>query len=161
MKVDKEPSEISIAGEHHVDLCRQRLWESMNDPVILQKCIKGCEQVRRGSDDEFLAKFRFRVGPLNKTFHARLDIKDAKPPDVYRLVWAMDAGIAGKVNGVADVKLDELGARKSKLQYQARVTISGWVGELGIKVLGNTAQRYMQRFFGRIIDVLEENGQAL
>ena len=151
-----DPVELSIAGEHSVHFSRQQLWESLNDPEVLQRCIKGCNRVDQIKEDEFCAVFKIRVGPVRKEFHANLNVIEISPPGEYRLISSMDAGIGGKMNGVADVHLEALSLQETKLRYRATVNVEGWIGELGVKLLGNTAERYMQRFFDRMIAIIDE-----
>jgi carbon monoxide dehydrogenase subunit G len=77
------------------------------------------------------------------------------PPEEYQLVSSMDAGIAGKLNGVADVQLEALGTQETRLRYRATIDVEGWIGELGVKLLGSTAEGYMQRFFDRMIENID------
>jgi carbon monoxide dehydrogenase subunit G len=157
MKKQKSAGELNLEGVHIVDLGREQLWESMHDPDILQRCIKGCEQVEKVSDEVFLAKFKVRIGPMKKVFDAHLSIQDINPSAQYSLVSAMDAGIAGKINGTANVQMVALEDQQTRLSYQAQVKINGLLGELGVTVLGAAAERYMQRFFEQIIEQLEDN----
>ncbi len=156
MKDEADPIELSIQGEHNVSLPRQRLWESLNDPEVLRRCIRGCDQVERINDNEFCAIFKFRLGPLKKEFRAKLNVVNTNPPGEYQLMSSMDAGIGGRLTGNADVWLEELGIQDTRLKYSAHVIVEGWIGELGVKLLGNTAERYMQRFFKRMVTVIEE-----
>ena len=142
---------LHIVSQHDVELSPQRLWESLNDPQILQQCIKGCDKLERVSATEFHATFKVRVGPFQKAFHAQLNIVNAKPPTEYHLLSTMEAGIAGKLSGVAEVKMQQISSQKTRLCYDAQVSIDGWLGELGAKTLGNRAEHYMQKFFDRLI----------
>lgn len=153
-----ENSDIHIQGEHSVKLSRQTLWEALNDPKVLQRCIKGCNRVRRLSDDEFCADFKVRIGPIRKKFQAALKVVHVDPPAQYRLESNIDAGIAGEVIGVAHVNLAVLNEENTNLQYEADVDVVGWLGDLGIKVLGGAAERYMEKFFDRMISVIEDRG---
>jgi carbon monoxide dehydrogenase subunit G len=156
MNGNDDPVDLSIAGEHIVHLSRQKLWESLNDPEVLQRCVKGCNRVEQVKEDEFCAVFNIRVGPVHKEFSARLNVVETSPPGEYQLVASMDAGVAGKLKGVADVQLEALGSQETRLRYWATVDVEGWIGGLGVKLLGNTAERYMQRFFDRMIATIDE-----
>ena len=156
MKGKDNPVDLSIAGEHIVHLSRHQLWESLNDPAVLQRCIKGCNRVEQVQEGEFCAVFKIRVGPVHKEFQASLNVVETNPPGEYQLVSSVDAGIAGKLNGIADVQLEALGAQETRLQYRATINVEGWIGELGVKLLGNTAERYMHRFFHRMIEIIDE-----
>ena len=38
---------MDMTGEHRIPAPRQRVWEALNDPTILQQCIPGCEEIER------------------------------------------------------------------------------------------------------------------
>jgi len=156
MRSEAESTDLHIDGEHTVGLPPRELWLSLNDAQILQQCIKGCDQVERVGDNEFCATFKLRVGPFRKSLRAKLNVIDEYPPSRYRLVSTMDAGIAGKLKGIADVTLDQQGINNTRLRYVARINADGWIGQLGVKVLGKTAEKYMHQFFKSLVASIED-----
>ncbi len=150
------PPTLHIEAQHDIALSRQQLWASLHNPQILQQCIKGCDKLERVDENSFCATFKIRVGPLIRVFHAQLNIVNAKPLAEYRLLSTMDAGIAGKLSGVADVRLKPISNRETNLHYDAQVSIDGWLGKLGVNVLSSTAERYMQRFFDKMVAITTE-----
>jgi carbon monoxide dehydrogenase subunit G len=164
MKNRKDKSEktaLTFSGVHLVPLSREDLWNSLNDPEVLQICIRGCDCVEKVSDDAFKALFRFKVGPISKTFSATLNVVDPNPPSGYTLQSDMAAGMAGSVSGKADVKLVSEGMNRTRLDYHAVVDASGWVGELGMRVLGSTAEKYMENFFDSLVFAAESRNPLL
>ncbi len=153
MNFTTDTSKLKFSGEHLVDMSAEELWITLNDPDVLQQCIKGCSEVTLIDQGRFCASFRLRVGPIKKTFKANMQVIDSNPPKQYRLVTDMNAGIAGAVNGTADVYLEEIGIEQTNLHYSAQINAKGWIGELGIKILGGAAVRYMERFFETLIQI--------
>ena len=154
-KNESESTELTFSGEHEVPLSKEDLWDSLNDPDVLQVCIRGCHGVEKVSENTFRASFRFKVGPISKTFSATLNVVNPNPPSGYALHSAMNAGIAGSVSGEANVSLVSQSARCTRLNYHAVVNASGWIGELGVRVLGSTAEKYMQKFFEKLVAAAE------
>lgn len=148
--------DLEIRGEHEVDLSRAQLWKYLNDPEVLQRCIKGCESVESTGAEEYCATFKVQVGPLKKTFKADLKVINHNPPQQYRLICAMNAGFAGNIAGEADVELTPISCDRTRLSYQSKVSVQGWIGELGVTVLGSAAERYMQRFFTQFVKIVED-----
>ena len=153
-------TELSFSGVHVIPLSREDLWGSLNDPEVLQICIRGCSLVEKVGDDAFKALFRFKVGPLSKTFSATLNVVDPNPPAGYTLHSDMAAGMAGSVSGKADVVLVSESVNRTRLNYHAVVDASGWLGELGIRVLGSTAEKYMENFFNTLVSATESGSRV-
>lgn len=135
-----------------MDLGAEQLWGRLHDPVVLQHCIKGCHSVEKLSDNRYQATFKIKLGPLKKTFNADLQVVDPKPPERYQLLSSMQSSFAGNVNGIAEVSLNAISANSTNLIYTARVRASGWIGELGARMLSGTAEKYMNEFFSRLVE---------
>ena len=56
----------------------QEVYDALNDPEILQKCIPGCEEIIKHSDTELEAKVLLKIGPVKARFKGNvvLDHKD-------------------------------------------------------------------------------------
>ncbi len=147
---------ICFQGSHTVGIEAGTLWQALNDPDILQHCIHGCSSVEKLHGNEYLATFGVRIGPVKKDFAGRLTIVDADPPSRYRLQSVLDAGPAGTLDGHADVFLTPLPESHTRLDYTARVAATGWVSRLGRKLLGGAAQKYMDRFFARLVEKVRD-----
>ena len=86
---------------------------------------------------------------------------ESNPPDQYQLHSSMDAGIAGMIDGHADVTLKAKSEELTEASYIAHVHVSGWVGSLGTRLLGHTAQKYMEQFFANIVCATNQKKSGL
>ena len=161
MSERKYPESIDIEGSHVINLSRDLVWRSLNDPEILRRCIKGCDEVRKINDTEFEARFRFRIGPIKKSFSAILTVEYAFPPERYRLCSDLDGGAAGSASGSANVALEEIESNCTRLDYAAMIRIRGLIAELGGRMLSKTARHYMDKFFQKLVAEIAniEDGQ--
>jgi carbon monoxide dehydrogenase subunit G len=41
---------MEIKGEYQIDAPREAVWEALNDPEMLKKCIPGCESLEKVGD---------------------------------------------------------------------------------------------------------------
>jgi carbon monoxide dehydrogenase subunit G len=155
MKRDPKETNLAFKGSHIIELSRELLWNALNDPEILQKCIRGCDAVERVNETEFSAVFGLRIGPLKKSFKAKLTVENSDPPSRYQLQSRLSAGMAGSIAGVANVVLEEKHQTRTEIKYEAEVIALGWLSELGIRVLSSTAEKYMHQFFQTLVSVLE------
>ena len=74
---------MKLTGSYQINLKKQKVWESLNDPDVLQKSIPGCEDFKKNSDTEFTATATNKIGPFNASFTGEIKLKEIKPPDSY------------------------------------------------------------------------------
>ena len=46
---------MELTGEYRIPASRERVWEALNDPAILQQSIPGCESLERSGEDGYAA----------------------------------------------------------------------------------------------------------
>ena len=46
---------MTMNGEVHLPASREVVWEKLNDPSVLKKCIPGCEELTRSGENQFQA----------------------------------------------------------------------------------------------------------
>ena len=46
---------MKLSGSYQINLEKQKVWEALNDPDILQKTIPGCEEFVKNSETKFTA----------------------------------------------------------------------------------------------------------
>jgi len=149
-----QKGKLHVKGEHFLPLPRDAVWEALNDPEILRRCIKGCETVERIDKNHFEAIFKLKIGPIKRQFNARLEIDDDQAPETYLLDADLHAGIVGNVHGKTRVTLTQEHECTS-LQYNAEIRITGWFRSLGSVLLNEVADRYMRRFIEKLTDLAE------
>jgi len=143
---------VSVTGQYELPMDRHLVWGKINDPSTLQQCIKGCDQVCRNTDGTFEAVFNFRMGPFRRQIIAQLEVEPVSPPAQYQLRSILNTSRIGRAKGSANVQLEEIG-QGTLLCYQAEITVSGWFAKLGPSFTRTAADRYMQRFFQRFVEL--------
>src|SRR6188472_3979059 len=98
---------MDFSGEYRIPAPRQKVWEALNDPAILQHAIPGCESLEKTSDTEMKAAVRMRIGPVSARFGGKVTLSDFDPPNSYRISGEGQGGAAGFAKGGAVVTLRE------------------------------------------------------
>jgi carbon monoxide dehydrogenase subunit G len=138
---------MKLSGEYRVPVAEQAVWEGMNDPALLKRCIAICESFERLSETLFQARLRIRVGPFSAPFAADIHVEDAEPPHFYRLQAQGKGGLMGWAKAEADVKLVADGC-DTILHYNAHAQLEGALARIAANALEGAAQRYADEFFG-------------
>jgi carbon monoxide dehydrogenase subunit G len=137
---------LEIKGEYQIDAGRERVWQALNDPEVLQKCIPGCESLEQVNDNEFRATVMAAIGPVRAKFKARLSLEDRNPPESYRLVGKSKAA-AGFCSGSAVVSLAEADGG-TVLTYEADFKVGGKLAQVGSRLVLGATKKTADDFFG-------------
>ena len=137
------------SGEYRIAASRMRVWEALNDPTVLARCIDGCRSMTPVGDDRFEAVVAARVGPVKATFTAAIALCDVEPPERYRLEVRVKGGVAGFAKGTAAVELAEVAAEETLLKYRITGGIGGKLAQVGSRLVDSAARKMTASFFER------------
>lgn len=150
---------MDLGGEHVVNAPRRRVWEALNDPAVLEACIPGLERLEKRSDTEFAATVATKIGPVSARFQGAVTLSELDPPNGYRIGGEGTGGAAGFVKGGADVRLDDAEGNATRLTWKADVQVGGKLAQIGSRLIGGTAKRLADEFFGAF-SALVENAEG-
>ncbi len=137
---------MEMTGEYRIPAPRETVWAALNDPVVLQSCIPGCESLERGAENEFKATVRAKVGPVSARFSGKVTLSDFDPPKSYRISGEGQGGAAGFAKGGAVVNLEEDGTG-TILRYTADAQVGGKLAQIGSRLIDGTAKKLADEFF--------------
>jgi hypothetical protein len=151
---------MEMTGEHTIQADRQKVWEALNDPEILKQCIPGCEEIEQSGENEFSAKVKAKVGPVNSRFSGKVTLSNLNPPESYTISGEGSGGAAGFAKGGADVKLEEIDASQTKLSYKVDAQVGGKLAQLGQRLIQSTANKYAKQFFDKFEEIVGQGAPA-
>ena len=138
---------MEIKGEYQIDASREAVWDALNDPEMLQKCIPGCESLDEVGDNKFKAKVMAAIGPVRARFDTRLALENLNPPESYTLTGESKAGMAGFGRGSAEVRLQE-NDNGTLLTYSADFRVGGKLAQVGSRLVMGATKKTADDFFG-------------
>jgi|GEM_PF-4096404 len=98
---------MKLEGAQVIAADRMTVWNAINNPDILQRCIAGCEEMTKASPTQFDAVVKQKVGPVSATFKGVVTLSDIVEGQSLRLDGigkggvAASAGAAGVAGAVA------------------------------------------------------------
>jgi len=140
---------MEMTGERHIAAPRQRVWEALNDPAVLQAAIPGCESVERTGEDSFQARASLKLGPMSAKFGGKVTLSNVNPPASYTISGEGQGGAMGFAKGGADVSLEEAGPNATILRYNVKAQVGGKMAQLGARLIDSTAKSMADQFFDR------------
>lgn len=150
---------MEMTGEQRIPAPRQKVWEGLNDPEVLRRCIPGCQELVKESDTEMTAIAVVKVGPISARFQGRVTLSDIDPPNGYRITGEGQGGVAGHARGGAVVRLKEDGD-ETILTYEVSAQIGGRLAQLGGRMIDATARTMAGAFFKQFAQELVSPTQA-
>jgi carbon monoxide dehydrogenase subunit G len=139
---------MDMTGERRIPASRDKVWEALNDPLILKQSIPGCESLEKTSDTEFKATASVKIGPISARFTGRVALTDIHPPDGYTISGEGQGGVAGFAKGGAVVALTEDGT-DTLLKYDVKAQVGGKIAQLGARLIDASAKSMAEQFFTR------------
>jgi hypothetical protein len=144
---------MEIQGEYRIEAPREKVWKALNDPNVLRQAIPGCEELEQTSDDEFSAKVKAKVGPVNAKFGGKVQLSDINPPESYTISGEGSGGAAGFAKGSAKVRLADDGGA-TVLTYDANAQVGGKLAQIGSRLIQGTARKMADQFFGKFAEIV-------
>jgi len=150
---------MDITGEYRIPAPREKVWEALNDPEVLTKCIPGCQELNKESDTELTATVKTKVGPVSATFKGKVTLSDINPPESYTITGEGTGGAAGFAKGGAEVSLEEDGG-VTILRYTAKAQVGGKLAQIGSRLIDSTSKKMAGQFFDKFAEEVGGDGEA-
>jgi carbon monoxide dehydrogenase subunit G len=132
-------------GKYELRAPRQRLWEFLDDPTRISKCLPDLKALEVVSEDRFNAVIRVGVGFIKTDFKFKIEILERKPVTHLRLK-AVGSGSGSSITLDLVIELEEF-PRGSELLYRSDVKVGGIIAGLGQRVINDTADKTVAGVF--------------
>jgi len=143
---------MKLTGSYKLNVKKDIVWKSLNDPNILKQCIPGCESFEKESNAFFNITATNQIGPMNATFSGSVTLSNIKNEQSYTLSGEGSSPV-GFANGNADVNLVENNGT-TILNYEVNLNVGGKIAQLGSRLIDGVAKKMTNYFFGRFADLV-------
>lgn len=139
---------VKMDGQISLPEPRERVWERLNDPDMLRRCIPDCESVEALKDGLAVSAV------VKATFRGKVTLFTIEKDQRYRIEGRGDGGIAGFAKGSADVTLGDCPGG-CILSYCVDAQIGGKLAQLGSRLVNSIAKKNADRFFNSFLAEME------
>ena len=146
---------MELSDEIEISVPMQTVYDALNNVDILKKCIPGCEELVKISEDQLEAKVVLKVGPVKARFSGQVTLDASAGPENFSLSGQGNGGAAGFAKGGADVTLHQKGDI-TVLSYTANAEIGGKLAQLGSRLIQSTAKKLAAKIFKSFSEVVVE-----
>lgn len=122
-----------------------QVWATLMDPAALQRSMPGCESLETVGDGEYQAVVNLGIGLIRGRYHAKIAIKDAQPPQSYRLLID-GSGSIGFARGESLVTLTATDGNTT-VQVSSQGQAGGTVARVGQRMMESVARGMLDQFF--------------
>jgi uncharacterized protein len=139
---------MELTGEHTFNAPRERVWNLLLDPAVLQASLPGCERLEQVGEDEYAATMKIGVAMIKGTFNGKVKITDKQEPERYTMA-VEGSGPQGQVSGVGTLELiDQDGT--TLVRYKGDANVRGTLARVGARVVQPAAKMIVGQFFDRL-----------
>lgn len=144
---------MEFAGTYTIPASRDVVWDALQRPEVLSRCIPGCEALEQTETGGFEGKVKLKVGPVRATFAGIVTLTEQMPPASLVLVGKGKGGVAGFASGSSTVHLTET-ADGTELTYAATAKVGGKMAQLGSRLIKGTVQSMADKFFSEFCETV-------
>jgi carbon monoxide dehydrogenase subunit G len=127
---------------------REIAYARLQDPVILARCMPGCESLEKIGEDEYAMRMKMVMAAVSGKFDGKVCITDALPPSHFRL-HVEGTGKIGFMKGEGLLTLTEA-ENATGVQYDGEVHVGGTIASVGQRLMDGTAKMLIKRFFDKL-----------
>ena len=134
---------MKIEGSYTISAPRDVVWEALNDPDVLSKTIPGGQDLEKTGENQYKAKMKIRVGPVQGVFTGNVELTDLKPPESYHML-VDGRGAPGFVKGEGNLRLEAQG-EETVLHYEGDAQVGGRLASVGQRLMDTSAQALVRQ----------------
>lgn len=145
---------MEMTGQQRISAPPPRVWDMLNDPEILKRCIPGCQTLTKESDEKLRATLEIKIGPIGVRLNGTVTLSDIDPPKGYSMTVEGQGGTVGNVKGAIKVRLAADNTGGTLLSYEVAAQVGGRLAQLGGPIIDSTAKQLAGKFFQQLDAVL-------
>jgi uncharacterized protein len=124
---------------------RAKVWDLLQDPVVLAKALPGTERLELTREDHYQGVMKVNVGPMTAArFDVNVALSEKVPP--HRMTLHIDGkGAVGFTRGQATVVLEERDGDQTEMTYTSDVQIGGRIASVGQRLIESVSKMMMRQ----------------
>ena len=137
---------INLNGNELIAACPDELWNSVIDPVVLQRSIPGCISMVETIPGEYVMTLELKVAAVGGSFEGTVGLSEMDPPNSC-VISVSGSGTLGTGTGTARVTISDGESDNANIAYEADGEVGGLVAGVGQRVLMGVAKYLVRQFF--------------
>ena len=143
---------MKIGGSYTVPVPPQVAYAKLQDPVILAKCMPGCDHLDKVGEDEYEMKMKVAIASVQGLFGGKVRIADQNPPASFRLL-VEGTGKIGFLKGEGLLNLAAVDGG-TEVKYEGDVQVGGMIAAVGQRLVEGSAKLIIKKFFEKFTEAV-------
>jgi carbon monoxide dehydrogenase subunit G len=139
---------MKISGTHTLAAPQDRVFGLLLDPVVLARCMPGCESLDPIGENEYAMRLKMVLASVSGLFDGKVRVAEPNPPDSFRLI-VEGSGKIGFMKGDGLLNLSSADGQTT-VRFDGDVQIGGTIAAVGQRLVDATAKMLIKRFFERL-----------
>ena len=139
---------MKVSGASRVAMPREQAYAALQDPVVLARCMPGCEGLDKIAENEYAMRMKMVLAAVSGRFEGKVRISEAIAPEQFHL-HVDGAGKIGFMKGDGLLKLTEADGA-TDVSYEGEVSVGGTIASVGQRLIDSTAKMLIKRFFDKL-----------
>jgi carbon monoxide dehydrogenase subunit G len=139
----KEDHNVKVEGSYTFNAPRDEVWSALLDPEVLGRTLPGGQEMERVGENQYKAKMKIRVGPVQGVFSGTVNLSDLKPPESYHLD-VQGNGAPGFVKGEGNLRLEAVD-ETTLMHYDGDAQVGGRLASVGQRLMDTSAQALIRQ----------------
>ena len=137
---------LLFSGAPVITASPQKVWERLLDPDFVAASAPGVESVEALDATHFKVISAFGVGSVKVRFKLDVELFDIVEGNSLKM-RARGKAPGSAVDVVSELRLEDLGDGKTRLNWSATSEVSGTVASVGARLLEGTARKLTEQFW--------------
>ena len=137
---------MKISGSSTLDAPVEKVWEAIQDPAVLARCLPGCESLAVIGDDRYAMSLTAGVAAIKGTYAGEVSLSDKVAPHSLTM-RAAGSGAPGTIDADVKVQLAPSADGGTDLSYDADASVGGAIGGVGQRMLVGVSRKMAGQFF--------------
>ena len=136
---------MKVQGEARLPGTPEQVWDLLNDPNRLARCLPGCERLEPDAPDRYKAVVKFALAAISGSYSGSLEITEKEPRRSMRLRLE-GKGVPGFVKGEGKLELTAKQGQ-TEVRYSGEAQVGGMIAAVGQRMMDGAARKIIQQFF--------------
>lgn len=139
---------MKIDGQYTFQVPREKLWELLNNPEVLQRVSPGIKQLELVEPDKYNAIAEVKMGPVKGKFKGTLEVTDKVELERFTMTSKLK-GTIGSATAVSNISLAPDGDGTT-VTYEADAKLTGMMATMGQRLVSGAAKSMTDEFFSSL-----------
>ena len=137
---------MKISGSSTLESPVDKVWEAIQDPAVLARCLPGCESLAVIGEDRYAMTVTAGVAAIKGSYAGEVSLSDKVAPNSLTM-RASGAGAPGTIDADVKVQLVPSAGGGTDLSYDADASVGGAIGGVGQRMLAGVTKKMAGQFF--------------